>query len=97
MHIRNIKNKYTFLIVVYYFQPISDVVYYFQPNSSAVADISCFWIVISKKRFDFSMWYDLFQDFYSKSIDFTSGFKWSWTIKLRIHNGKWQITNKKFI
>ena len=63
MYIRDIKNKYTFQVVVYYFQPIPDVVYQFQRNSSAVADVNGFWIVILRKWFDFSMWYDLFQDF----------------------------------
>ena len=39
MQIKNIKNKCTFPVVLYYFQPIPDVVYRFQFNSSAVADV----------------------------------------------------------
>ena len=42
MYIKNIKNKYTFSVVVYYFQPIPDVVYHLQHKSSVVTDVSGF-------------------------------------------------------
>ena len=42
MSVKNIKNKYTFPVVVYYFQPIPDVAYHFHPNSFAFADVSGF-------------------------------------------------------
>ena len=49
IYIRNIKYKYTFQVVDYYFQPIPDVVYNFQYNSSAITDVSGFSVVILKK------------------------------------------------
>ena len=48
MFIRYIKSKYTFLVVIYYFQQIPDV-------AAAIAEVCGVFYLLFRKRIDFSM------------------------------------------
>ena len=67
MCIRNIKNKYTFPVVVYYFHPISDVVYHL-----LLLTLAIFELIFRKKGLILVCDMIYFRTFSSKSLDFTN-------------------------